>query len=156
MFIRRPPLPDNILGEEAFLQLLSLERKRSERSRSRFVLMLLEYDALVKDRVDAWALHSVFEVLTQSTRETDIRGWYKQNRVVGVIFTEIGEAEGKAVGNALLSRVTDALCSSLSIDEINAIRLSFHVFPEDARQGGGGIRVDGPLYAGLQLQSEHH
>jgi exopolysaccharide biosynthesis polyprenyl glycosylphosphotransferase len=145
---------NHILREEVFLKALSLERKRTERSRRRFVLMLLESTALVKDRGDGRSLSAVFSVLCRSTRETDITGWYKQNRVVGVIFTEIGEAEGKIVANALLSRVTDALCASLSIEEINAIRLSFHVFPEDSRSSDDDSPMDRPLYADLQPESD--
>src|SRR2546428_12531042 len=71
---------------------LCLERKRTERSRSHFVLMLLECQASNRDV----AFAKVLCTLSPSTRETDIRGWYKEGDVIGVIFTEIGAAEGTA------------------------------------------------------------
>jgi lipopolysaccharide/colanic/teichoic acid biosynthesis glycosyltransferase len=71
-----------------------------------------------------------------------------------VIFTEIGGVEGKAVANALLSRVTGALCNTLSIEEINEIRLSFHVFPEDSPKHGSGGPLDMRLYPELKPDAD--
>jgi lipopolysaccharide/colanic/teichoic acid biosynthesis glycosyltransferase len=144
----------DLANEDVFHRMLCLERKRTERSGRRFVLMLLEAGTLLKDGGDDRALDRVFTALLHSTRETDFKGWYRNERVIGVIYTEIGPAEGKSVANALLSRVTDALCASLSIDEINAIRLSFHVFPEDSQKHGSGGPMDLPLYPELEPEAE--
>ncbi len=132
-----------ILNEKSFSQMLCLERKRTERSGRRFVLMLLESETLVRGGSDDHALDRVMRTLLQSTRETDIKGWYKENTIVGVIFTEVGPADGKTVATALLNRVTNALCATLNIDEINQIRISFHVFPDDLALAAGNQR--GPL-----------
>lgn len=147
-------IADDILDESSFLKMLRLERKRTERSGRRFVLMLLESGALLKDGVDSVALAQIFSILLRSTRDTDVKGWYKHGRTIGVIFTEIGQVEGKAVANALLNRVTDALCSTFSIEEINAIRLSFHVFPEESVKHGAGSPMDRPLYPDLEPTAE--
>jgi lipopolysaccharide/colanic/teichoic acid biosynthesis glycosyltransferase len=121
----------DILPQDAFHRMLYIEQKRTERSRSRFVLMLLESAGLLTSTVKKKSFAQILIALSRSTRETDITGWYKEGSIVGIIFTEIGPAEGKAVASALLTKVTAALSSTLSIEQINQIKISFHVFPED-------------------------
>ena len=70
--------------------------------------------------------------------------------VIGMIFTEVGAAEGKSIANALLTKVTNALCSTLSIEQINEIKLSFHVFPEHSNELGPGGPTDSTLYPDLE------
>ena len=119
------------LPRELFARMLFLERKRTERSGRSFVLMLLDSHCLLRSGSEE-ARERVLRALCQSTRDTDTKGWYKNEFTIGVIFTELGpQAEGKSVVNALLSKVTKALSGALSIGEINEIRLSFHVFPDD-------------------------
>lgn len=135
-----------ILDQKSFTRMLCLERKRTERSGRRFVLMLLEWGALVRPRHESNAVDKVVRTLLESTRETDIKGWYKDHTIVGVIFTEIGSTDGKAVARALLDRVTGALCKTLTIDEINEIRMSFHVFPDELAEQGQQGSPDLALY----------
>jgi len=141
----------NILAQEPFLRMLHLEQKRTERSRRRFVLMLLESGNLLSGHGRQEALNRILSALCKSTRETDITGWYKEGSVIGTIFTEIGETDGNGVASALLARFTNALASSVSIEQINQIKLSFHVFPDDWErtddgdgEGGNGVS---PLYS---------
>ncbi len=140
-----------ILGQELFVRMLRLERKRTERSQRPFVLMLLDSRRLLKAVNNGAQFDSVLYALSHSTRETDIKGWYEDGAVFGIIFTEIGSADGKFLTSALLTRVTNALCKTLSIEQINEIRLSFHVFPEDPnhhhRDGKGP--TDATLYPDL-------
>ena len=137
------------LDQELFLTMLRLERKRTERSHRRFVLMLLESCGLLKAGEEQGAFDKVVAALSHSTRETDIKGWYKDDSVIGVIFTEVGAAEGKSIANALLTKVTNALCTTLSIEQINEIKLSFHVFPEHSNGQGPGGPTDSTLYPDL-------
>lgn len=139
-----------IFEEQFFQRMLYIERKRAERSKRRFVLMLLESGSLIKAAHQPESLGRVMGALSHSTRETDIKGWYKDGSVLGVIFTEIGGAEeGKAVAKAILGRITSALAESLSIDELNEIRLSFRVFPEDQSPHDCGGPSDATLYPEL-------
>ncbi len=142
-----------ILAQEPFLRMLSLERKRTERSHRRFVLMLLQSDSLLKAGDHAGTFQKLLCALARSTRETDIKGWYEDRRILGVIFTEIGGAEGKAIATALLNKVTNALCSTLSIEQINQVSLSFHVFPEDWDNRNGGRQADSALYPDVTVSS---
>jgi len=142
------------LDQEFFVTMLRLERKRTERSHRRFVLMLLETSGLVNGEEKQDAFEKIVMALSQSTRETDIKGWYKDYSVIGVIFTEIGAAEGKTIANVLLAKVTNALCTTLSIEQINEVRLSFHVFPEQGSEQSGGVPTDPKLYPDLEQASK--
>jgi lipopolysaccharide/colanic/teichoic acid biosynthesis glycosyltransferase len=136
-----------MLPQDLFMKLLCLERKRTERSGRRFVLMLLDTGSLLK-ATNAPVLTNLLSAITQSTRDTDLKGWYKQGSVIGVIFTEISGAEDKSIVQALSTKLMDALYGSLSIREMNEIRLSFHVFPEDWDDEG----PDGPVTSTLQME----
>ncbi len=136
------------------MTMLRLERKRTERSHRRFVLMLLEACGLLKAGEEQETFDKVVAALSHSTRETDIKGWYKDDSVIGVIFTEVGAAEGKSIANALLTKVTNALCTTLSIEQINEIKLSFHVFPEHSNGNGSSGPTDSTLYPDLQQPSD--
>lgn len=138
-----------VLDQQLFVRMLRLERKRTERSQRPFILMLLDSRLLLKNGKCGEQFDKVLYALTHSTRETDIKGWYDEvGAVFGVIFTEIGTADGKSVTTALLNRVTSALCTTLSIEQINEIRLSFHVFPDANHHGENGTN-DPTLYPDL-------
>lgn len=138
------------LDQELFTTMLRLERKRTERSHRRFILMLLESSGLLKAEDKENVFQRILHALSRSTRETDIKGWYKEKLVLGVIFTEIGAAEGKSVTNALLAKITNALGTTLSIEQINAVRLSFHIFPEQSSEHGSSGPTDSMLYPDLE------
>jgi lipopolysaccharide/colanic/teichoic acid biosynthesis glycosyltransferase len=121
-----------ILSQELFARTLFVERKRTERSGRSFVLMLLESSRLLKPDSEHDALGKILLALSRSSRDTDTRGWYKEGSTIGVIFTELGvDADGRVVADALLTKVTKALTETLTIGQINEIRLRFHVFPEN-------------------------
>lgn len=137
------------LSQDLFLRMLLVERKRSERSGRAFVLMLLQSAKLLRNGNQS-TLSKVIYALGSSTRDTDTRGWYEEQSTIGVIFTELGpNADGKTVADALLSKVTKALSSSLSISEINEIRLSFRIFPEDWGDGAPADKVESEFYQRL-------
>ena len=111
--------------------------------------MLLESIGLLRPEGDEETLRKILDALRQSTRETDITGWYRDGSMIGVIFTELGAGtNGKTVAKALLSKVTNALSSTLSIKQINQIVISFHVFPDDWDPGPAG-RISASLYDDL-------
>lgn len=121
----------NVLNEAAFHRMISLERKRTERSRKPFLLMLLDMgDGLYSDSNEK-ALDKVLSALSLSTRETDVTGWYKNNTVVGVMFTEFGVDDRNTILTTLMSRVSETLRTNLSSHQFNQISISFHLFPEE-------------------------
>lgn len=137
-----------MLPQELFMKLLCLERKRTERSGRRFVLMLLDAGSLLKGS-NTPALANLEAAIAQSTRDTDLKGWYKTGSIIGVIFTEVVGADGKSIVHALSTKLMDSLYgAALSLREINEIKLSFHLFPEDWDEDG----PDTPVTSTLRLE----
>jgi lipopolysaccharide/colanic/teichoic acid biosynthesis glycosyltransferase len=118
-----------VLNPEAFRRTIALERKRSERSRKPFILLLLDMGDHLSEK-NGKSLAKISSVLSVSTRDTDVTGWHAQDRAVGVMFTEIA-AEDTSVPSTIIDRVTDTLRSNLTLEKFNRVRISFHVFPED-------------------------
>jgi lipopolysaccharide/colanic/teichoic acid biosynthesis glycosyltransferase len=120
-----------ILGEEAFRRMISLERKRTERSRKPFLFMLLNRGNGLPSDKNGTVLRGILSAISLSTRETDIVGWYENNSVVGVMFTEIVVYDKSLIISTMLARVSEALRSHLSREQVNQIHISFHLFPEE-------------------------
>lgn len=133
-----------MVPQDLFMRILRLERKRTERSHRRFVLMVLESGELLKVGQEE-TLNKVLNALSKATRDTDLKGWYKHRSAIGVIFTEIAGDDEKPVVMALSNKVSGALYDTLSGEQINEISLSFHVFPEDWNNDG----PDGPANSTL-------
>ena len=138
-----------LFSEELFTKLLCLERKRSERSRKPFVLMLVNPGKLLQTDRPERVLERIIAALMLSTRETDVRGWYREGSVIGVIFTEFGSAGTKAVRDTISRKVTSALRSNLEPGQMEKIHISFHVFPEDGDLPHGGGVEDFGVYPDL-------
>lgn len=122
---------EEFLSQSAFLKILQLEQLRVERSGRRFVLMLLESENLLAPGHSKEIVDQLLHALLRVTRATDVTGWYQNGTTIGTIFSEIGAADGKSVTKALLTKVTSVLANLLSIEQINQIHITFHVFPED-------------------------
>jgi lipopolysaccharide/colanic/teichoic acid biosynthesis glycosyltransferase len=127
-----------LLAEESFVQMLHVEQKRTERSRRRFILMLLDCSALMAGDKRAETAETILFALQNVTRETDIKGWYKWASVIGVIFTEIPSADEPAAVKVLLGKIRAALSGALTRGQATLVGISFHIFPEDWHQKGGG------------------
>jgi exopolysaccharide biosynthesis polyprenyl glycosylphosphotransferase len=141
-----------MLPEELFLRLLCVERKRTERSGRRFVLMLLDPGELVRRRSQR-PMANIVSTLNQATRDTDLKGWYKEGLIFGVIFTEVeGAGDDTAIVRSLSAKLTDSLESVLSSAEIGEIKLSFHVFPEDWNSS----ERDEPVTSTVQMALASH
>jgi lipopolysaccharide/colanic/teichoic acid biosynthesis glycosyltransferase len=126
------PVEDRgVLNEAAFHRMISLERKRTERSRKPFLLMLLDMGDGLQSDTHEKALDKILSALALSTRETDVTGWYKSNVVVGVMFTEFGADDRNTILTTLMTRVSETLRTNLSSQHFDQISISFHLFPEE-------------------------
>src|SRR3989454_2992598 len=110
-----------LLPEATFLHALCLERKRAERSRRLFVLMLLAPGESSLQASGDTVLSKTVSALCSVIRETDVAGWYKGDSLLGVIFSELGQADRKSIAAALQAKVTAALQSSLKAEELTRI-----------------------------------
>ena len=120
-----------ILNEGAFHKMISLERKRTERSRKPFLLMLLDMGSGLRSDKNEKALDKILSALSLSTRETDVTGWYRSNSVVGVMFTEFGAEDRNTILSTMMTRVSETLRNNLSSQQFGLISISFHLFPEE-------------------------
>ena len=146
-----------LFSQELFAKLLCLERKRAERSRKPFALMLIDASKPFRTDRGTGVYSRLLLALSASTRETDLWGWYKEGAVIGVIFTEIGSVDANSLRDTIMSKVQSALQTNLRHDQIEDILISFHVFPDDPgpHNGNGGppeTRLH--LYPDLQAQND--
>lgn len=117
-------------SEVQFNHLLNVERKRTERSRKPFLLMLLDLAALrgISDRTET--LEKIVKAVSMTVRDTDFRGWYKSGDVLGVILTEI-HTINERVTDKIFFKLRDRVCCMLKPDLAGRIDVTFHVFPEE-------------------------
>lgn len=142
-----------ILPEEAFRRMISVERKRSERSQRPFVLLLIDTGRSQAGDKQGRVLLDMLSALQGATRETDVTGWYTMNSVVGVMFTEI-VLDNNAVLSTILSRVGDLLRQRLDTDQFSRIKFSFHVFPDDWDSQDQERPSNPTLYPDLEKRQE--
>lgn len=121
----------SLLGEESFHRMISIERKRTERSRKPFLLMLLDTGTYHSNGKTSRTMERIVAALLASSRETDVTGWYRKNAVVGVMFTELGIEDRSSIVSTMLTRVSESLREKLTLEQFNQISISFHLFPEE-------------------------
>ena len=142
-----------ILNEKAFQRMIAVERKRTERSRIPFLLMLLDAGNHQAPEKNGKALGSIVPSLVSSTRETDVIGWYKERATVGVIFTGLAvdgkSSEKNSILSTILTRVSTTLRDKLTFEQFNQVSISFHFFPDDWDQDISGRPSNPALYPDL-------
>ena len=119
-----------ILPEEAFRRMISLERKRSERTQRPFVLLLMDTGRTLPTEKNGRVLLDILSALQAATRETDVMGWHETNSAVGVMFTEI-TLENNLILSTILARISDVLSLRLTGEQFSQIKFAFHLFPEE-------------------------
>jgi len=140
---------EEVIAETTFHALLTHERRRAERSRKPFVLMLLELHALHAKSVAASFSERVSLAITGATRETDLIGWYEQGRILAVIFAELNVEENVPVAELLRSKVETVLRDSVGAKAAARIVITTHIFPESWNQNGTERPADLKLYPDL-------
>ena len=118
--------------------MLSIERKRTERSKKSFLLLLLDISALLTVKSHKKIVQTVKTVMASCLRETDIRGWYENDKVIGVIFTEIKTLNESSIKEIFL-KIQNRFSEKLDPEWIKKMSISFHVYPEI----DGNISING-------------
>lgn len=136
-------------SEQAFLRMIAIERKRTERSKDPFLLMLLEDRGPDASESSEETLNRIVAALLISSRETDVIGWYKDGVIAGVLFTGIIEAEKTEVLNTILVKVTTVLRENLPFEDTEHISISFHFYPDDWDHSRPGSPINSILYPDL-------
>lgn len=139
----------DVMNEQTFRRMISIERKRTERSKEPFLLMLLDAGSQADSAMNSKALENMASSLLASSRETDIIGWYKEGSIVGVMFTGLEIADKNSILSTILNRVKSMLRDDLAFKQFNQVSISFHFFPDDWDHGGSGHPSNPALYPDL-------
>jgi len=142
--VKRAPL-----DEAAFRQMIAVERKRTERSKSPFLLMLLEVDPGEGTKAEAATLDLVIRILLASSRDTDLIGWYKDRVILGAIFTGLVVNDRRSILDAFLTKINNTLRDELRPAQFSQVRISFHFFPDDWDHDQPGRPSNAALYPDL-------
>jgi lipopolysaccharide/colanic/teichoic acid biosynthesis glycosyltransferase len=138
---------ETALQENVFHSMLTLERRRAERSGKPFVLMLL--DANLEYGSAAVILEEAAEVIMATKRETDLAGWYKKSDILGVIFTEVSIEGERPLTEILRTKFETAFAKDLGREKAAKIAISLHVFPEIWDRNDSDWVADAKLYPDL-------
>jgi exopolysaccharide biosynthesis polyprenyl glycosylphosphotransferase len=111
---------------EYFHMALYQERKRRERSKRSMHLMLIDIMRITEDE-QSEAVRTISRRLASLIRETDLKGWYSEGQVIGVIFTEFNAFDDQA----MLAKIKDDLERKLPPEQMQVIGFSMHGFPRE-------------------------
>lgn len=109
-------------SEGSFLRRLLQECRRAERSRRPILVVLFHSES-----VDA--LVGAFDKIHPATRETDIWGWYRRDRTLGVVFTELESSGIEPARTAILNRVRAMLPHPAYLTASPGIGIASYILP---------------------------
>ena len=144
-----PPVERTPLDEETFSRTIAIERKRTERSKAPFLLMLLEVVNDEGKKGSQTTLDRIVSALLSASRDTDLIGWYKNREIVGAMFTGLVVNDKQAILDAFLTKITTTLRDELTPEQFNQVRISFHLFPDDWDHEKPGLPSNTALYPDL-------
>jgi len=121
--------------EPIFDRMIYLERKRTERSRRPFLLILFNMEGILAGPDEDHLVRSIENGLSACLRETDIKGWYEQGKVIGIILTEMGSIDEIAKGKVFL-KIQNRLTEEIGAEAVEKIKVSYHVYPESYNGNG--------------------
>ncbi|MGH9686781.1 MAG: sugar transferase [Candidatus Acidiferrales bacterium] len=145
-FVWRSGGCEALLTQEVFENLLIAERRRAERSRRLFALMLVSSSS--PDGVGEASVEQAAKVIGGAIRESDLIGWYEQKSVLGVMFTELGAT---STAETLRCKFLRILQDNLGSTIASKLVVSLHTFPESCSQERPG--ADPKLYPELSRDS---
>ena len=125
-----------VIPEKSFIGMLRLERRRTERSGRAFILVLIKSEDLSRE-LDCKLLSQVADVLARVTRETDLLGWYASGSTLGLLMTEIGEANA-ATHAVIMQKILLAVEQDLTAEEFRTLLFQFRLFPQDLAPSSNG------------------
>jgi hypothetical protein len=122
----------SLFTEKDFRAVLDVEEARSARSGKPCLLMLLgiagfeqsDKNSLVRDLTRA---------LFSLTRETDVKGWWRTDSQIGILFTEVDAPSPAALNEAqtlIKHKILTALRARLGDTTADRITISWSVFPK--------------------------
>jgi hypothetical protein len=76
----------------------------------------------------------ITSVLASSTRETDVKGWYTDGAIVGILFTEFGKMYNAvdAAREAIIGRLYGTLSGILSNEDMLRMKITPYPLSREA------------------------
>jgi exopolysaccharide biosynthesis polyprenyl glycosylphosphotransferase len=116
--------------EDYFQEILCLERKRSERSGKPFLLMRLAFSKPFPGNDPVATIRNIIDILSLTTRETDVIGWITSKTTIGVIFTDIAEDHVDSALENIDMKLRENFDHHLAPAVFDCITITYRVFPE--------------------------
>jgi len=120
--------------EARFNTLLSMERKRSERTGIAFLFVVIKLDRIDRRRMNG-SSEQIRKALAGATRETDVTGWHRYLAEIGMIFTALNGTSHAVAQTAISSKIRKLLSQYLNPAEIQEAEVTFHFYPENNSSG---------------------
>ena len=139
----------DIASEAVFTQMLRREVRRTERSGRPFMLALVSGKNFGGDHGPRF-VDTVAAAISTSIRETDCLGWYEQSLTLGVLLTEIGDADDAKV-ELIAEKISRAVQTAVSPDEFIGLRIVIRLFPQQSKNNDGNGWEE-PIYRDLYDQ----
>ena len=116
-----------VLPEELFVEMLCLVCKKAERSEKKLLLVLIDATDALHSARHREVRGGLVRAVDAARRETDIAGWYQEERILATIFTEMGDVDATTV-QIVVNKVREALDAELSPEDLKRVHMSVHVF----------------------------
>jgi exopolysaccharide biosynthesis polyprenyl glycosylphosphotransferase len=135
-----PSKEKQIEPEQEFLARIAQECRRAERSRQRFLLVLIE-------GLETLPLAVIAAPLTAITRETDTWGWYEDDRTLGILFAELGGTKPESARGPIVVKIETALLQAGYADRLT---VTTYILPRDLNKQVASENVPQRVYKYLE------
>jgi lipopolysaccharide/colanic/teichoic acid biosynthesis glycosyltransferase len=123
----------NFYSEEFFHIMLAMERKRTERSGKPILFVTLDIGDILDSLSKKDITRDISLVLHATTRDIDIKGWFKSGKKIGVIYTEMTKS-GK---EPIMKRIHYNLGLVFGHDNAPKIEVAYASFPRQDNENAG-------------------
>ncbi len=123
-------------SQSFFLEMLAMERKRTERSKKPIMLVMMHIKNLSSTVSRSFFVKNMGHVIANSAREIDIKGWYEFDRCIGIIYTEITES-GK---DNIVKKILDNLHHSFGQEKADLVDVTYAIFPQPKSKDGNTMQ----------------
>ena len=143
--IHKSKVVDALIDEEwglyiqsYFRTMLNFEIRRTERSKNPFLLVLISIDESILNAIDRITLEKFRETFDAITRETDIKGWYRENKTIGIVYTDMSSQNR----DLILKKVKEGLKKVFGHGIPHNAFIKTYLYPEDLGKETIRVSVD--------------
>lgn len=120
-----------LLDSEGLSAFLKVEQRRAERSGKAFVVLLVNVEALRAGSRGDLKVGGLAAALSSAIRDTDVIGWYQNDSVIGIVFTEIALENREKVSLLLLTKIASVIREALGVQGSAAVYQSISFLEPD-------------------------